>query len=110
MAAYVLRLYANALLKVLLCMSNILANNHTQKQMQSKFQNSMNMFMEFQECLDLLTACMFVGKIVQLLVRDCKSGKRSFATIVLEAVADNNLWFWHATFGVAGSCNDYQHS
>ena len=26
--------------------------------------------------------------------------------IVLEAVADNNLWFWHAAFGFAGSCYD----
>ena len=26
--------------------------------------------------------------------------------IVLEAVTDNNLWFWHAVFGFVGSCND----
>ena len=26
--------------------------------------------------------------------------------IVLDAVADNDLWFWHAVFGFVGSCND----
>ena len=26
--------------------------------------------------------------------------------LVLEAVVDNNLWFWHAAFGFVGSCND----
>ena len=25
---------------------------------------------------------------------------------MLEAIADHNLWFWHAVFGLAGSCND----
>ena len=33
-------------------------------------------------------------------------GKEKFATIALEAVADNNLWFWHAAFDFTGSCND----
>ena len=33
-------------------------------------------------------------------------GKEKFSTIVLEAVADYNLWFWHAAFGFAGSSND----
>ena len=25
---------------------------------------------------------------------------------MLEAITDHNLWFWHAVFGFAGSCND----
>lgn len=33
-------------------------------------------------------------------------GKEKYCSIVLEAVADHNLWFWHAAFGFAGSCND----
>ena len=32
--------------------------------------------------------------------------KEKFSTLVLEAIADHNLWFWHAAFGLAGSCND----
>ena len=33
-------------------------------------------------------------------------GKEKFSTLVLEAIADHNLWFWHAAFGFTGSCND----
>ena len=33
-------------------------------------------------------------------------GKDKFSTLVLEAIADHNLWFWHAVFGFTGSCND----
>jgi hypothetical protein len=36
-----------------------------------------------------------------------KSGKNSTGpTVVLEAIADYHLWFWHASFGYAGSLND----
>jgi hypothetical protein len=30
-------------------------------------------------------------------------GKDKFASIGLEAVAENNLWFWHAAFGFPGT-------
>ena len=33
-------------------------------------------------------------------------GKEKFSTLVLEAITDLNLWFWHVAFGFAGSCND----
>jgi len=33
-------------------------------------------------------------------------GKEGHPTIVLEAVADHNLWFWHSYFGSGGSFND----
>ena len=33
-------------------------------------------------------------------------GKEKYASIVSDAVADNKLWFCHAPFGFAGSCND----
>ena len=33
-------------------------------------------------------------------------GKEKFSTLVLEAITDHNLWFWHAVFGFMGSCND----
>ena len=64
------------------------------------------MFMEFWECLDHLTVCMFIGKIVLLLFQGSYEASEKYATIVLEAVADNNLGFWHAAFGFPGTCND----
>ena len=33
-------------------------------------------------------------------------GKEKQSTIVLEAVADHYLWFWHASYGYAGALND----
>lgn len=33
-------------------------------------------------------------------------GRNKKATIVLEAVASQDLWIWHAFFGIPGSCND----
>ena len=36
-----------------------------------------------------------------------KSSKESGGpTVVLEAMSDYHLWFWHASFGYAGSLND----
>lgn len=34
------------------------------------------------------------------------NGKEGHPTIILEAVADYNLWFWHVAFGLPGSMND----
>jgi hypothetical protein len=34
------------------------------------------------------------------------NSKQGHPTIVLKAVADYNLWFWHAAFGFARSLND----
>jgi hypothetical protein len=34
-------------------------------------------------------------------------GKELSPTIVLEAPADHNLWFWHHAFGYAGTLNDF---
>ena len=34
------------------------------------------------------------------------SGKSGKPTIVLEALVDHNLWFWHHSFGYPGSLND----
>ena len=33
-------------------------------------------------------------------------GKEKKATIVLEAICDYHLWFWHASYGYAGTLND----
>ena len=33
-------------------------------------------------------------------------GKEKYPSIVLEALCDANLWFWHAQFGHAGTLND----
>jgi Plant transposon protein len=40
------------------------------------------------------------------LARFLQKGKEQKSTIVLEAIADYQLWFWHAAFGFAGSLND----
>ncbi|XP_021721043.1 uncharacterized protein LOC110688584 [Chenopodium quinoa] len=33
-------------------------------------------------------------------------GREGVATLVLEAVANRDLWIWHSFFGMPGSCND----
>jgi Plant transposon protein len=33
-------------------------------------------------------------------------GKASGPTIVMEAIADCNLWFWHISYGYSGALND----
>ncbi|XP_021840793.2 protein ALP1-like [Spinacia oleracea] len=34
------------------------------------------------------------------------AGRSGKASLILEAVADQDLWIWHAFFGIPGSCND----
>ncbi|XP_021747847.1 uncharacterized protein LOC110713702 [Chenopodium quinoa] len=34
------------------------------------------------------------------------AGRNKKATLILEAVADQDLWIWHSFFGIPGSCND----
>ncbi|XP_021745063.1 uncharacterized protein LOC110711007 [Chenopodium quinoa] len=34
------------------------------------------------------------------------AGRSKNATLILEALADQDLWIWHAFFGILGSCND----
>ena len=33
-------------------------------------------------------------------------GKEEMASIVLEGITDYNSWFWHVSYGYAGSLND----
>ncbi|XP_056692144.1 protein ALP1-like [Spinacia oleracea] len=33
-------------------------------------------------------------------------GRSGNASLILEAVADQDLWIWHSFFGIPGSCND----
>ncbi|CAM8940141.1 unnamed protein product [Rhodiola kirilowii] len=33
-------------------------------------------------------------------------GRAGVATLVLEAIADRDLWIWHSFFGIPGLCND----
>ncbi|GJX87080.1 ALP1-like protein [Tanacetum coccineum] len=49
------------------------------------------------ECLEVLIVCTGNGKIVQC------HGK---VNTVLEAVASQDLWIWHAFYGMAGANND----
>jgi len=51
--------------------------------------------------------CMHVRwKNCPVALQGAYQGKEKCSTIVLEAVADHNLFFWHTAFGFAGSCND----
>ena len=50
--------------------------------------------------------CMHVGwKNCPVAWQGSQMGKSGKPTIVLEAVADYNLWFWHSSFGWPGSLN-----
>ncbi|GJX30969.1 ALP1-like protein [Tanacetum coccineum] len=63
--------------------------------------------MVFRECLKALIVCTGSGKIVQYHGRDnTVGGIKKYPTIMLEAVASQDLWIWHAFFGVAGANND----
>ncbi|KAI2489692.1 Ribosomal protein-like protein [Fragilaria crotonensis] len=51
--------------------------------------------------------CMHVGwKNCPVAWQGANKGKLGKPTIVLEAMADHNLWFWHHSFGWPGSLND----
>ena len=51
--------------------------------------------------------CMHVGwKNCPVAWQGQETGKECSPTIVLEAMCDHNLWFWHTSFGWAGSLND----
>ncbi|GJX04221.1 ALP1-like protein [Tanacetum coccineum] len=63
--------------------------------------------MVFRECLKALIVCTGNGKIVQFHGRDNTVGEiKKYPTIMLEVVASQDLWIWHAFFGVAGANND----
>ena len=54
-----------------------------------------------------LLDCMHVyWKNCPMAYQGAYQGKEKFSILVLEAIADYNLWFWHAAFGFVGSCND----
>ncbi|KAI2509348.1 Plant transposon protein [Fragilaria crotonensis] len=51
--------------------------------------------------------CMHVGwKNCPVAWQGSNAGRSGKPTIVLEAMADHNLWFWHHSFGWPGSLND----
>nr|GEZ72579.1 protein ALP1-like [Tanacetum cinerariifolium] len=63
--------------------------------------------MVFRECLEALIVCTGNRKIVQFHGRDNTVGEiKKYPTIMLEVVASQDLWIWHAFFGVAGANND----
>ncbi|GKB67446.1 ALP1-like protein isoform X1 [Tanacetum coccineum] len=54
-----------------------------------------------------LIVCTGNGKIIQFHGRENTVGEiKKYPTIMLEAVASQDLWIWHAFFGVAGANND----
>ena len=51
--------------------------------------------------------CMHVGwRLCPFAWQGAYSGAKGKPTIILEAVIDYNLWFWHANFGAPGTHND----
>ncbi|GJV04737.1 ALP1-like protein [Tanacetum coccineum] len=65
------------------------------------------MFMVFRECLEVLIVCTGNGKIVQCHGKVNTVGViKKYPTIMLEAVASQDLWIWHAFYGMAGANND----
>ncbi|GKB01590.1 ALP1-like protein [Tanacetum coccineum] len=64
------------------------------------------MLIVFRECLEALTVCTGNGEIVQYHGRDNTVGVIKNTSIMLEAVASQDLWIWHAFFGIAGANND----
>ncbi|GJV44753.1 putative nuclease HARBI1 [Tanacetum coccineum] len=58
-------------------------------------------------CLEALIECTGNRKIVHFMQRTIRVGEiKKYPTIMLEAVASQDLWIWHAFFGVAGANND----
>ncbi|GKD43673.1 ALP1-like protein [Tanacetum coccineum] len=63
--------------------------------------------MVFRECLEALIVCTENEKIIQFHGMDNTVGEiKKYPTIMLEAVASQDLWIWHVFFGVAGANND----
>jgi hypothetical protein len=51
--------------------------------------------------------CMHWGwKICPFAWKGMYKGHKSQCSVILEAVADPDLWIWHAFFGMAGTHND----
>ncbi|GJU65941.1 ALP1-like protein isoform X1 [Tanacetum coccineum] len=67
----------------------------------------MRIFMVFRECLEALIVCTGNEKIIQNHGRGHTVGViQKYPTIMLEAVASQDLWIWHAFFGIACANND----
>ncbi|GKF79159.1 ALP1-like protein, partial [Tanacetum coccineum] len=65
------------------------------------------MFMVFRECLEVLIVCTGNGKIVQCHGKVNTVGViKKYPTIMLEAVASQDLWIWHVFYGMTGANND----
>ncbi|GKD47639.1 ALP1-like protein [Tanacetum coccineum] len=65
------------------------------------------MFMGFRECLEVLIVCTGNEKIVQCHGKVNTVGViKKYPTIMLEVVASQDLWIWHAFYGMAGANND----
>nr|GEV46628.1 putative nuclease HARBI1 [Tanacetum cinerariifolium] len=62
----------------------------------------------FDECLQMtLIVCTGNEKIIQLHGRDNTVGEiKKYPTVMLEVIVSQDLWIWHAFFGVAGANND----
>jgi Plant transposon protein len=64
--------------------------------------------MEFLECWAVSIACMCTGRIVPLhgWQGQFKNGRYKYSSVVVEAMVNHNLWFWHASVGHTGTNSD----
>ncbi|GJV65989.1 zinc finger, CCHC-type containing protein [Tanacetum coccineum] len=63
-------------------------------------------YMDSRECSGVLIVCIGTGNCPKALHGQFKRKDHKYSTLMLEAVADQRLWIWHAYFGVPGSNND----
>jgi hypothetical protein len=60
----------------------------------------------FLGCLVASIACNELGRIARLLGKGCTKATNGECSVILEAVADHDMWIWHSFFGIAGTHND----
>ena len=60
----------------------------------------------FLRCSEASTVCIEVGRITFFSWQGIYKGHTGECSVILEAVADYDIWIWHAFFGMAGTNND----
>jgi hypothetical protein len=61
---------------------------------------------DFLGCLVASIACIGLGRIACFLGKGCTKGRNGECSVILEAIADHDMWIWHSSFGLAGTHNE----